>query len=143
MTSLRQILARKPDVYSIGPDATVLDALRLMDEKNVGALLVMKGPEIVGIFSERDYARKVVLRGRSSRDTAVRDVMTGDVFVISPETSAGECMVHMTERRVRHLPVVEAGRVVGVISIGDVVRAVIEDLRFSIEQLEKYIQHGG
>jgi CBS domain-containing protein len=143
MTSLRQILARKPDVYTIGPDATVLDALRLMDQKNVGALLVMKGPEIVGIFSERDYARKVVLHGRSSRDTAVRDVMTGDVFVISPETSAGECMVHMTERRVRHLPVVETGRVVGVISIGDVVRAVIEDLRFSVEQLEKYIQHGG
>ncbi len=143
MTRLRQVLARKPDVYSIGPDATVLDALRLMDGKNVGALLVMKGPEIVGIFSERDYARKVVLRGRSSRDTAVRDVMTGDVFVISPETSAGECMVHMTERRVRHLPVVESGRVVGVISIGDVVRAVIEDLRFSVEQLEKYIQHGG
>ncbi len=143
MTSIRQILARKPDVYSIGPEGTVLDALRIMEQKNVGALLVMHGAELVGVFSERDYARKVVLHGRSSRDTAVREVMTGDVFVISPETSAGECMVHMTERRVRHLPVVEAGRVVGVISIGDVVRAVIEDLRFSIEQLEKYIQRGG
>lgn len=143
MTSIRQILARKPDVYSIGPDATVLDGLGVMEQKNVGALVVMSGPEIVGIFSERDYARKVVLRGRSSRDTPVHDVMTEDVFVISPDTSAGECMVHMTERRVRHLPVVEDSRVVGVISIGDVVRAVIEDLRFSIEQLESYIQRGG
>jgi len=143
MTSIRQILARKPDVYSIGPDATVLDALRVMEQKNVGALLVMSGAELVGIFSERDYARKVVLHGRASRDTPLRDVMTGNVFVISPDTSAGECMVHMTERRVRHLPVVEETRVVGVISIGDVVRAVIEDLRFSIEQLEGYIQRGG
>jgi CBS domain-containing protein len=143
MTSIRQILARKPDVYSIGPDATVLDALRVMDQQNVGALLVMHGSELVGVFSERDYARKVVLQGRSSRDTAVRDVMSGNVFVISPDTSAGECMVHMTERRVRHLPVVDGERVVGVISIGDVVRAVIEDLRFSIDQLEKYIQRGG
>ncbi len=142
MTSIRQILARKPDVYSIAPEATVLDALRVMEQKNVGALLVMSGSEIVGILSERDYARKVVLRGRSSRDTPVREVMTGDVFVITPDTSAGECMVHMTERRVRHLPVVEDSRVVGVISIGDVVRAVIEDLRFSIEQLESYIQRG-
>ncbi len=143
MTSIRQILARKPDVYAVAPDSTVLDALRLMEQKNVGALLVMKGKELVGIFSERDYARKVVLRGRSSRDTSLSDVMTGNVFVISPDTSAGECMVHMTERRVRHLPVVEDARVVGVISIGDVVRAVIEDLRFSIEQLESYIQRGG
>ena len=142
MTSIRQILARKPDVYSIGPDVTVFDALRLMEEKNIGAVLVMSGTELVGIFSERDYARKVVLQGRSSRDTPLKDVMTGNVFVISPDTSAGECMVNMTERRVRHLPVVEDARIVGVISIGDVVRAVIEDLRFSIEQLEGYIQRG-
>ncbi len=143
MTSIRQILARKPEVYSIGPEAPVLDALRLMEERNIGALLVMRDQVLVGIFSERDYARKMVLHGRSSRDTPVREVMTENVFVISPETSAGECMVHMTERHVRHLPVVEEGRVVGVISIGDVVRAVIEDLRFSIEQLEGYIQRGG
>jgi CBS domain-containing protein len=89
MTSIRQILTRKPDVYSIGPDATVLDALRVMEQKNVGALLVMSGAELVGIFSERDYARKVVLLGRASRDTPLRDVMTGNVFVIAPETSAG------------------------------------------------------
>jgi CBS domain-containing protein len=143
MTSIRQILARKPDVYAIGPDAPVLEALRLMEQRNVGALLVMRGEALVGIFSERDHARKMILHGRSSRDTPVAEVMTENVFVIPPETSAGECMVHMTERHVRHLPVVEEGRVVGVISIGDVVRTVIEDLRFSIEQLESYIQRGG
>ncbi len=143
MTSIRQILAHKPDVFAIEPDATVLDALRLMEQKNVGALLVMKGQRLVGIFSERDYARRMILHGRASRETPVHEVMTRDVFVISPDTGAGECMVHMTDRRVRHLPVVEGGRVVGVISIGDVVRVVIEDLRFTIRQLEGYIQSGG
>jgi CBS domain-containing protein len=143
MTSIRQILAHKPDVYAIEPEATVLDALRRMAEKNVGALLVMKDGRLVGIFSERDYARRMVLHGRSSQDTPVREVMTEEVFVIAPDTTAGECMVHMTDRRIRHLPVTEGGRVIGVISIGDVVRAVIEDLRFSIEQLESYIHSGG
>jgi CBS domain-containing protein len=142
MTSIRQILARKPDIFAIDPDATVFDALRLMEEKNVGALLVMKGERLAGIFSERDYARRMILHGRSSRETLVREVMTEDVFVISPDTGAGECMVHMTDRHVRHLPVVEGGRVIGVISIGDVVRVVIEDLRFTIHQLEGYIQRG-
>jgi CBS domain-containing protein len=143
MTSIRQILAHKPDVYSVPPDATVFDALRLMEQRNIGALLVMKGDSLVGIFSERDYARRMVLHGRTSRDTPVREVMTADVFVIPPDVNAGECMVHMTDRHVRHLPVVEGGKVLGVISIGDVVRAVIEDLRFSIHQLETYIQTGG
>jgi CBS domain-containing protein len=143
MTSIRQILAHKPDVYSVRPEATVFDALRLMEQKNVGALLVMEGERLVGIFSERDYARRMILQGRTSRDTPVRDVMTSDVFVISPDANAGECMVHMTDRHVRHLPVVEEGRVIGVISIGDVVRTVISDLRFSIQQLESYIQAGG
>lgn len=143
MTTIRQILARKPEIYAIDPEATVLDALQLMEEKNVGALLVMRGEALLGIFSERDYARKVVLQGRSSRETPVREVMTREVFVIPPDTTAGECMVHVTDRRIRHLPVLEKGRVVGVISIGDVVRAVIEDLRFSLRQLEEYIQKGG
>jgi CBS domain-containing protein len=143
MTSIRQILARKPEVYSVAPQVTVFDALRLMAEKNIGALLVMSDERLVGIFSERDYARRMILEGRASRETPVSEVMTAEVFVISPETSASECMVHMTERRVRHLPVVDGGRVVGVISIGDVVRTVIEDLRFSIHQLESYIQGGG
>jgi CBS domain-containing protein len=143
MTSIRQILAHKPGVFSIEPDATVFDALRLMEQRNVGALLVMQGERLLGIFSERDYARRMILHGRSSHETPVREVMTEEVFVISPETSAGECMVHMTDRHVRHLPVTEGGRVIGVISIGDVVRTVIEDLRFSIRQLEDYIQRGG
>jgi CBS domain-containing protein len=143
MTTIRQILAGKPDVYSIDPDATVLDALKRLEEKNVGALLVMKADKLVGIFSERDYARRMILHGRSSKETAVREVMTSQVFTISPDANAGECMVHMTDRHVRHLPVLENGRVVGVISIGDVVRVVIDDLRFTIRQLESYIRTAG
>jgi len=143
MTTIRQILARKPEIYSIGPDATVFDALRQLEERNVGALLVMKGELLVGIFSERDYARRMILQGRTSRETPVREVMTSKVFVITPDTSSGECMMHMTDRHVRHLPVVEGGRVVGVISIGDVVRSVIHDLRFTVRQLESYIKSGG
>lgn len=143
MTTIRQILARKPEIYAIDPDATVFDALRLLEEKNVGALLVMQGELLVGIFSERDYARRMVLQGRTSRETPVREVMTAKVFVITPDTSSGECMLHMTDRRIRHLPVVDGGRVVGVISIGDVVRSVIEDLRFTVRQLESYIRGGG
>jgi CBS domain-containing protein len=143
MTTIRQILARKPDVFSVDPDATVLDALRLLDEKNVGALLVMKGQSLVGIFSERDYARRMVLHGRSSKETAVREVMTREVFTIASDASAGECMAHMTDRHIRHLPVLENGRVVGVISIGDIVRAVMEDMRFTIRQLESYVRSGG
>jgi len=143
MTTIRQILAGKPDVYSIEPDATVLDALKRLEERNVGALLVMSGARLVGIFSERDYARRMILHGRSSRETAVREVMTSEVFTISPDANAGECMVHMTDRRIRHLPVVEDGRVVGVISIGDVVRVVIDDLRFTVRQLETYIRTAG
>jgi CBS domain-containing protein len=143
MTTIRQILTGKPDIYSIDPEATVLDALRLMEQKNIGALLVMRGGSLAGIFSERDYARRMILHGRSSKETLVREVMTSDVFVISPDTTSGECMVHMTDRHIRHLPVVESGRVVGVISIGDVVRSVIEDLRFTVRQLESYIRSGG
>lgn len=143
MTTIRQILERKPEVYAIDPDATVFEALRLMEEKNIGALLVMKDAVIVGIFSERDYARRMILQGRASRDTPVRDVMTANVFVITPETTSGECMMHMTDRHIRHLPVVEGGRVVGVISIGDVVSSVIDDLRFTVRQLESYIRSGG
>jgi CBS domain-containing protein len=143
MTTIRQILDRKRDVYAIDPDATVLEALKLLGEKNVGALLVMKGDGLVGIFSERDYARRMILHGRSSKETAVREVMTTEVFTISPEATAGECMAHMTDRHIRHLPVIEGGRVTGVISIGDIVRAVMEDMRFTIRQLESYIRSGG
>jgi len=143
MTTIRQILEKKPGVYSIDPGATVLDALNRLAEKNVGALLVMKGDRLVGIFSERDYARRMILHGRSSKETTVDEVMTREVFTIAPEATAGDCMVHMTDRHIRHLPVVEGGRVVGVISIGDVVRTMIDDLRFTIRQLESYIRSGG
>jgi CBS domain-containing protein len=143
MTTIRQILERKAEIYAIEPGATVLEALRLMEEKNIGALLVMDGTQLVGIFSERDYARRMILQGRTSRETPVRDVMTPEVFVITPDTTSGECMTHMTDRHIRHLPVVEGGRVVGVISIGDVVRSVIEELRFTVRQLESYIRSGG
>lgn len=143
MNTIRQILSGKPEIYTVEPEATVFDALRLMEQKNIGALLVMRGGSLAGIFSERDYARRMILHGRSSKETLVREVMTPDVFVISPDTTSGECMVHMTDRHIRHLPVVEAGRVVGVISIGDVVRSVIEDLRFTVRQLESYIRSGG
>jgi CBS domain-containing protein len=143
MTTIRQILAGKPEVFSIEPDASVLDALKRLEEKNVGALLVMKGERLVGIFSERDYARRMILHGRSSKETAVHEVMTSEVFTIPPDATAGECMVHMTDRHIRHLPVLEGGRVVGVISIGDVVRTVIDDMRFTIRQLEGYIRTGG
>ncbi len=142
MTTIRQILARKPEIYSIGPEATVFEALGLMEEKNVGALLVMKGEQLVGIFSERDYARRMILQGRTSRETPVREVMTSKVFVITPDTTSGECMMNMTDRHIRHLPVVEGGRVVGVISNGDVVQSVIHDLRFTVRQLESYIKGG-
>jgi len=142
-TTIRQILAGKPEIYSIEPEATVFDALRLMEQKNIGALLVLQGQKLAGIFSERDYARRMILHGRSSKETKVREVMTPEVFVIAPDTTSGECMVHMTDRHIRHLPVLEAGRVVGVISIGDVVRSVIEDLRFTVRQLENYIRSGG
>ena len=139
MTTIRQILAGKPDIYSIEPDATVLDALRLLEQKNVGALLVMRGGVLSGIFSERDYARRMILHVRSSKETKVREVMTPDVFVISPDTTSGECMVHMTDRHIRHLPVVEGGRVVGVISIGDMVNWIITAHEETIGHLQSYI----
>jgi len=143
MTTIRQILARKPDIYSVLPQATIYDALREMADRNIGALLVLREGEIVGIFSERDYARKVALLGKSSRDTPVGEVMTTKVVTIDPDRTAGECMVLMTAGRFRHLPVVEGGRLVGVISIGDVVRAVVEEQEFTIRQLESYLTSGG
>jgi CBS domain-containing protein len=142
-TTIRQILRGKHEVYSIAPEATVLEALRAMADKNVGALLVLSQGGLVGIFSERDYARKVVLQGKSSRDTPVSEIMTSKVVTIDPDRSAGECMALMTEKRFRHLPVMENGQLLGVISIGDVVRAVVEEQRFTIKQLESYITSGG
>jgi len=140
MTTVRQLLDRKDRaVFSVGPETAVLEAIRAMAEHHVGALLVMKGEVLAGIVSERDYARKVILLGRSSSDTPVRDIMTTPVLTVSPETSVEQCMQLVTDKRVRHLPVVEAGRVVGMVSIGDLVKAVIAAQQQQIEQLESYI----
>jgi CBS domain-containing protein len=143
MTStVRRMLEGKPDVYSIGPRATVLEALALMAEKNIGALLVMEHDALVGIVSERDYARKVVLLGRASKDTQIGDVMTSPVVCVEADDTAEQCMALMTDHRIRHLPVLAAGRVVGVISIGDVVRAVIAEQADTISHLVRYIGSG-
>ncbi|HUE47842.1 MAG TPA: CBS domain-containing protein [Steroidobacteraceae bacterium] len=140
MTTVRQLLDRKDRaVFSVGPETPVLEAIRAMAEHHVGALLVMKGEVLAGIVSERDYARKVILLGRSSSDTPVRDIMTTPVLTVSPETSVEQCMQLVTDKRVRHLPVLEAGRVVGMVSIGDLVKAVIAAQQQQIEQLESYI----
>jgi CBS domain-containing protein len=140
MMTVRDILRSKGhDVWAIGPNATVYAALQLMAEKNVGAVLVLEDNCPVGIISERDYARKVILRGRSSKDTAVREIMTERVVYVRPEQTAEECMALMTDKHVRHLPVLEDDRVVGVISIGDVVKSIISAQEFIIEQLENYI----
>ena len=140
MRTVRQLLeAKAPEVYSINPDAPVLDAVRLMAEKHIGALLVMEGERLSGILSERDYARKVVLQGRSSRDTPVRAIMTSEVVTVGPNDTSDRCMQVVTDRRVRHLPVLEGDRVIGVVSIGDLVKAVIEDQQLELDQLQRYI----
>ena len=140
MISVRQLLDRKGrEVFSIDPGAAVLDAVRMMADRHVGALLVMQGDNLSGIISERDYARKVILMGRSSADTPVRDIMSSPVLTVSLDTSVQECMQLMTDRHVRHLPVMDGGRVVGMVSIGDLVKAVIAEQQQQIEQLESYI----
>jgi CBS domain-containing protein len=142
MATVAQLLGQKPrGIYSVTPDAPVLEAIRLMAEHSVGALLVMQGDKLAGIVSERDYARKVILKGRSSSDTPVKQIMTAEVISVEPGQSTQQCMQIMTERRVRHLPVVEGGRVLGMLSIGDLVRAVLAEQAQTIEQLENYIHH--
>ena len=140
MRSVRQLLeAKAPEVFAIGPDAPVIDAIRLMAEKCSGARLVMQSGQLAGIVSERDYARKIVLQGRSSRDTPVRDIMTAQVVTVGLGDTAEHCMQLVTDRRIRHLPVVDGGHVLGVVSIGDLVRAVIEDQQLELDQLQRYI----
>lgn len=140
MTIVRQLLERKARaIYAVEPQAPVLEAIRLMAERHVGALLVMSGETLAGIVSERDYARKVILMGRSSADTPVRDIMSSPVITVSPDTSVQTCMQLMTEKRVRHLPVTDGGRVIGMVSIGDLVKAVMAEQQQQIEQLENYI----
>ena len=141
MKSVAHILKAKADqrVYSIAPTASVLDAVKMMAERNIGALVVMEGEKIVGIITERDYARKIVLMARSSKDTPVRDIMTPSAMYVSPVQTNEECMALMTETRVRHLLVVDTGKLIGLISIGDLVKDIISEQKFIIEQLEHYI----
>lgn len=140
MTSIRQLLDKKgSDIWSTTPDASVYDALLLLAEKNVGALLVLQEGELVGIISERDYARKVALRGKASVETPVREIMTEKVVTVSPQHTVEEAMALMTDKRIRHLPVVEEGQLVGIISIGDLVKSIIAKQEVMINQLENYI----
>ena len=140
MTTVRHVLETKGrNVWSVSPDATVYEALKVMADNNVGALVVLAGDQLKGVISERDYARKVILKGKFSRETPVSEIMSTDVVTVRPEQSIEECMALMTDKRIRHLPVLEGEKLVGVISIGDVVKAIISDKEFTIKQLENYI----
>ncbi len=140
MKLVQHLLAAKGgQVVSIAPDASVFDAIKLMADKEIGSLVVMDGDTLAGIVTERDYARKVILKGRSSEATAVKDIMTPDVLTTTPDAPVDRCMAMMTDKRCRHLPVVEDGSVIGMISIGDLVQAIIADQKEEIEQLEHYI----
>ena len=142
MTTVRQLLDQKgPETYSINPDATVYDAIAKMAEKDIGSLVVMDGDKIVGVITERHYARNVVLKGKTSPATPVEAIMDKLVFVVQPEQSIEQCMALMTEKRIRHLPVVEKEKLIGIVSIGDLVKSIIGDQQFTIGQLEHYI-HG-
>ena len=140
MRTLMQLLqAKGGEIHTISPDARVYEALKLMAEKDVGALVVVEAGRLAGIISERDYARKVILQGKSSHDMTVRDIMTGKVITVSPEQTVEDCMALMTGKRIRHLPVIEGGRLAGLLSIGDLVKEVIAEQEQTIRQLESYI----
>jgi CBS domain-containing protein len=141
MTPAAQVLRSKADktIHTTTPAASVFDAVKLMAEKNIGSLLVMEGRAVVGLITERDYARKIVLMARSSKETPVRDIMTSPVMYVRPDQTSEECMALMTENRVRHLPVMDDGTLIGVISIGDLVKDVISEQKFIIQQLQHYI----
>ncbi|WP_322053927.1 CBS domain-containing protein [Paraburkholderia bannensis] len=144
MTSVAQVLKSKPEqvVHTIGANDSVYEAIRLMAEKHIGALVVLDGEAIVGIVTERDYARKIVLMDRSSKTTAVRDIMTPHVRFVQLDQTTYDCMALMTERRMRHLPVMEDGKLIGMVSIGDLVKEIIAEQQFTISQLEHYITGG-
>ena len=140
MKTVKELLQGKPKALcTVNPDTRVFEALKLMAEKDIGALLVVEGAKLAGILSERDYARKVILKGRSSKDTPIRDIMSAPVLTVTPHDTVNHCMKLVTDKRVRHLPVVEGGRVIGVLSIGDLVKAVIDDQAEQLEQLQRYI----
>jgi len=143
MITIRHLLDTKGyKIWSINPDATVYEAIELLAEKDIGAVLVMDDDKLIGILSERDYARRLILKGRMSQDTEVRLIMTSDVITLKPDNTLEECMALMTQKHVRHIPILEDDKVIGVISIGDAVNATIANQEFLIEQLEKYIQQG-
>ena len=143
MRTVEQLLqAKGSDIWSIEPQATAYNALQIMAEKNVGALLVMEKEKIVGIFSERDYARKVILKDKSSKNTSVGDLMTREVFYIDSGSTLEDSMALMTAKRIRHLPVLKKNRLIGIVTLGDVVKQIISDQKFAIRELEKYITGG-
>ena len=143
MITIRHLLDTKGyAVWSISPNATVYEAIELLAEKDIGAVLVMDGNKLLGILSERDYARRLILKGRMSQDTEVNVIMTSDVHTLGPDNTLEDCMALMTQKHVRHIPIMEDDKVLGVISIGDAVNATIANQEFLIEQLEKYIQQG-
>jgi CBS domain-containing protein len=141
MKTVAELLRAKPTraIVRVAPEASVLDAIKVLASENIGAAVVMSGDRLAGIFSERDYTRKVILKGRSSDSTRVEEIMTANVVVVSPRTKTRECMALMTEKGIRHLPVVDEGRVIGMVSIRDIVGDIIADQDFTIEQLEHYI----
>lgn len=140
MKKIQQILNTKPlEVFSVTPNTSVLDALGVMTDKNISALLIMESGSLLGIFTERDYARKIVLQGKSSKDTAIADAMTSNPITVSPADSIELCMQIMTDKHIRHLPVVAEDKVIGMVSIGDVVKFIIADQKQTISQLESYI----
>jgi len=141
MSTVSQVLAEKgSEIWSVAPHQTVFEAIQVMAIRRVGALLVMDGEQLAGVVSERDYAREVILKGRSSKETPVKDIMTSEVVTASPQQQVDEVLSLMSQRRIRHLPVVVGGKVAGVISIGDLVKAVIREQQSTIEQLESYIK---
>ena len=141
MKTVAELLRTKPPrgIIKIAPELSVLEAIKVLAAENIGAAVVMSGDRLAGIFSERDYTRKVILKGRSSDSTRVEEIMTPNVVVVSPRTRTRECMALMTEKNIRHLPVVDEGRIIGMVSIRDIVSDIIADQDFTIEQLEHYI----
>ncbi len=140
MTTINQVLDKKGhDVLTVRPDDTVLRALELMASQNVGAVIVTENDAPVGIFTERDYARNVILKGKSSSNTPVRDIMSADVIFVRPEQTVDECMAIMSDKRFRHMPVLQEGKLIGIVSIGDLVKSIIDEQKFTIQQLQGYI----
>ncbi len=140
MITVGEILDRKGHgIWSVSPEDTVFDAIKMMSEKGVGALSVLKDGVLAGMLSERDYARQVILKGRTSKETKVKEIMTSQIYYTFPDQTADDCMIVMTERRIRHLPVLKDDELIGMISIGDLVKSIIAEQKFIIEQLEHYI----